>query len=506
MKYRTYESNLRAAIETKLGPEAKFEVAVNPGPGVYNMNFEQSKFDPCMYTLTTRDSNTNKLIRGSMFRYPRIGAFEITVTKGTKRITVFSKLKTRKWPACEQIIERLEQTVLTNLGGWEPAEEVPKDEKKRYSTAKMSDDDLRGHIKKKFHHICAAFRAFDKNGDGKISKGEFLRGLKESGIDLPPAQMMRLWEMADEDGSGTLIYGEFTRKFSTYKATSSLHKHSDLADENQKTIYKLHGSGSVSRIQKQAAIRVGEKHLSWGVEGEELAAEPDPEKRPESIAQLARRKDILAMPLNECSNDMIRAKIYNRYGNLVNAWRHFDKDGSGTIGYDEFLRELPKVLSEPISKSKFNELWQFFDPDMSGYVDMNEFMNPNLQDDSKGSLALAKGTAVDHTYGGGDGDDVIEETRYSSLGKTDRKSQRMLGVEQQNSKKQLTEDPSLSTMATTGDLTGADDIHSGFNSADDLSRGATPFPAEDLGSLAGEPLSAVQEESRQTDGCETDGE
>ena len=33
-----------------------------------------------------------------------------------------------------------------------------------------------------------------------------MTGLKQSGIDLPKDQVLRLWEMADEDNSGVLHY------------------------------------------------------------------------------------------------------------------------------------------------------------------------------------------------------------------------------------------------------------------------------------------------------------
>lgn len=64
----------------------------------------------------------------------------------------------------------------------------------------MTDDELRNLIKTKFSTIIGAFRAFDKNGDGCVSKTEFFKGLRGSGVDLPKDQLEQLWKMADEDG------------------------------------------------------------------------------------------------------------------------------------------------------------------------------------------------------------------------------------------------------------------------------------------------------------------
>lgn len=117
-------------------------------------------------------------------------------------------------------------------------------------------------IKKKFCTLIAAFRSFDRNGDGSVNRKEFGIGLKNSGpyhisvehhgirlasckskwiagmrgvqfvthraasdlisgvfpgLDLPPSIIDRIWAMADTDGTGTLAYQEFARKFAAYK-------------------------------------------------------------------------------------------------------------------------------------------------------------------------------------------------------------------------------------------------------------------------------------------------
>ena len=42
------------------------------------------------------------------------------------------------------------------------------------------------------------------------------------GVDMPPDIMERLWAMADEDSTGTIVYQEFVRKFSAYKNTAKM--------------------------------------------------------------------------------------------------------------------------------------------------------------------------------------------------------------------------------------------------------------------------------------------
>ncbi|KAJ8309973.1 hypothetical protein KUTeg_011838 [Tegillarca granosa] len=55
----------------------------------------------------------------------------------------------------------------------------------------------------------AAFRRFDLNGDGSISKKEIVRILKETNVPNPEEEADRLIEEADLDGDGEIDYKEF---------------------------------------------------------------------------------------------------------------------------------------------------------------------------------------------------------------------------------------------------------------------------------------------------------
>merc|ERR1719240_2208603 len=119
----------------------------------------------------------------------------------------------------------------------------------------MTDDELRELLKKKCSTLAAAFRKFDKNGDGVVNKGEFLTGLRGIGVDMPPKIMNRMWQMADEDGSGELRYQEFARKFANYKHTASMHRHVQLKSEADAKAEALHGVGAGSRMAKTSQHR-----------------------------------------------------------------------------------------------------------------------------------------------------------------------------------------------------------------------------------------------------------
>lgn len=424
-KYDRYENKFKAVMDERFGGE-DWVYSRNPGPKAHGMHCKASNYHKKLWHSMVKNEKTLRWSPDVTFCYPRVGSFEVSAVKGKQRVTVFSKLTTRKWPQAEWLADRFEDIVKTKLGGWEPLPEVKKVERK-YATGKLTDDELRAMVKKKFGSIIAAFRSFDKNGDGEISKAEFMKGIRTVGIDLPPAQREQLWKMADEDGTGNIQYQEFARKFSSYKASHSLHRHADYRkDGKQELVQSLHGVDAASRVQKHAAIRQSQE-LSWGVEADKLADNPNEalealEKQGMSIMKLSRDAAAMSKNIEEMSPDEIRAKIYKKHGNLVNAFRHFDFDGDSSISYEEFMRHLPTVLGEAISQSKVDELWKAYDPDMSGEIDMQEFANTKVI----GHLATVqgvktfKGHAVDPTLTIGNKasskNAMVGEMRYDTKG------------------------------------------------------------------------------------------
>lgn len=51
----------------------------------------------------------------------------------------------------------------------------------------------------------------DDNQSGDLSKDEFMKGIKDSGLDLPENEAEELFQAFDTDGSGSINYEEFLR-------------------------------------------------------------------------------------------------------------------------------------------------------------------------------------------------------------------------------------------------------------------------------------------------------
>eukprot|EP00746_Dinoflagellata_sp_MGD_P164880 gnl/MRDRNA2_/MRDRNA2_93814_c0_seq1.p1 gnl/MRDRNA2_/MRDRNA2_93814_c0~~gnl/MRDRNA2_/MRDRNA2_93814_c0_seq1.p1 ORF type:complete len:513 (+),score=84.59 gnl/MRDRNA2_/MRDRNA2_93814_c0_seq1:187-1725(+) len=391
-KYDKYEDTLK----NELGSKAlRHQLHVNPGPHTRGVKCRKAyETSDVLYTTMVMDENTRKWSPEAIFRYPRIGAFEVSLLKaGHARVEVFSKLTVRKWPNPEWLANRIEEMVQSRLGGWEDSP-IPEKQKKTFKTKQMTDEDLRNMMKTKFKTIMTAFRSFDKNGDGAVNKSEFMRGVKGSGLDLPKDQLERLWRMADEDNSGVLIYTEFARKFAAYKATGSLHRHGTIVNAN---VVKVHGMGAAQSVQKESAIRGASQNITFGVTGNDLKDPNDPEDDgPMTISKMSKDPSLDKIPMLEMTADQVRAKIYKKYGNLINAFRHFDQSGDSQVSHEEFCKTMPKVLGETVPDTKLNEWWNQMDTDLTGYIDMHELSSNQVCDNTTRGAKIFKGQATMH--------------------------------------------------------------------------------------------------------------
>lgn len=409
-KYQMYEESAKTVFEqlcvhNNSAESEHSNIQVNPGPQYQGIKCKQNQYGKKLYHSFVYDENNRNWVPSTAFSYPRIGAFEVFVKKGRQRVEVFSKLKTKKWPNKDWLADRIAATVDSKLSGWTaPKKEVKI--KKKYAGVdgklQITDDELRALLKKKCQTLAAAFRLFDKNGDGEVSKGEFFTGLKQVGVDMPPAILERLWAMADEDKTGAIVYQEFARKFANYKHTASMHRHVGLKSEADAKAVKLHGVAAGSRMAKTSQHRKTGKEI-FAMDMSDLRQEGDEDEEDEhmTIQKLSRSPTLNDIPASEATPDEIRAKIYKRNGNLLNAFRQMDNSGDSRISYEEFQYFIPKVLGEEISSEKVAELWRSIDVDGTGEIDIDEFASGKLTSSAAAQRAVAqlRDMAVDPTMG-----------------------------------------------------------------------------------------------------------
>jgi len=393
-KYQQYESQVAQILDTKIPPGKPYKFVCNPGPKSHGVNCKRSDYNPYMYASYSMDQNTRKWFQTTVFRYPRIGGFEIYINKGKTRRQVFSKLQDMKWPNPQWVVDKIVEAV-DQIGGWEPVQLQPK-KKVEYAGVKgkmeVSDDELRQLMKKKFCTLLAAFKSFDKNGDGCVNRKEFGIGMKNAGVDLPPKVVDRIWQMADSDGTGALAYQEFARKFAAYKATSSLHREVGFKSKSDEEAEKLHGTGAGTRVSKHSTIR--EKAVdTFRVDPENFNADKK-EQKGMTIQEIARGGDLSQRDIEQMTPDEIRALCVQRHGNLMVAFRHLAIDSNDfKVDYNDFMKRFAHVVGKPVSALKLNEIWRTMDGDFSGVIELSEFSSNKCLCNTDAHVTALKGNA-----------------------------------------------------------------------------------------------------------------
>lgn len=100
--------------------------------------------------------------------------------------------------------------------------------------------------------LSRAFKALDKNSDGKLSRDELIEGYRQIMGDLAEAEVDRIMQIADADGSGEIDYSEFV--------VATMDKRKLLSNEKLETAFRLFDkddSGSISADEIKDVLGVG---------------------------------------------------------------------------------------------------------------------------------------------------------------------------------------------------------------------------------------------------------
>jgi calcium-dependent protein kinase len=97
-----------------------------------------------------------------------------------------------------------------------------------------------------------AFKALDKNSDGKLSRDELIEGYRQTLGDLAEEEVDKIMRVADADGSGEIDYSEFV--------VATMDKRKLLSNEKLEAAFNLFdkdNSGSISAVEIKEVLGVG---------------------------------------------------------------------------------------------------------------------------------------------------------------------------------------------------------------------------------------------------------
>ena len=111
------------------------------------------------------------------------------------------------------------------------------------------------------------FNLFDEDGNGKVDKTEFRRGLHGLHIGLTDPQIDSLLSMVDKNGDGEIDYLEFAENIGgmSHKAalSASLAKNAEDADTKHKAEMAVKQEAEMRRLQARQ-IRTPRLCGKWG--------------------------------------------------------------------------------------------------------------------------------------------------------------------------------------------------------------------------------------------------
>eukprot|EP00434_Breviolum_minutum_P032193 symbB.v1.2.028473.t1/scaffold3006.1/size65522/6 len=147
-----------------------------------------------------------------------------------------------------------------NLSGWSPWS-APSEAAR---TGAQSSDEIMSTVYRHFGgSVAAAFRAFDRDRDGLVSKDEFMLALSKPRIGASVEQRSRLFDMVCAEAAGFLSYTDFASLFCSGRAAQSKSRRTDLETkscrspgrERQSALRQRQVSPSTSHCLRERALQ-----------------------------------------------------------------------------------------------------------------------------------------------------------------------------------------------------------------------------------------------------------
>lgn len=237
-----------------------------------------------------------------------------------------------------------------------------------------------------------AFKFFDKDGGGTLSKGELREALPLMGENVPPARIDELFKIVDADGGGTICFEEFVTLVKGMNPRG--------AEVNAAFAAFQGFSAGIEDFQNEAAMSLANAKESTSTTFSAISAAWNSNLSGLSPFELRKAGVMLdnmkkAGYSDAMANVVVSALLCDQSEkNIRKAFEFFDEDGSGQLDLDEVKAALP-LMGEDVPPKTIKKLLEKVDGDRTGKVSFEEFvvllrgMNP--KDTSEGLAASLLG-------------------------------------------------------------------------------------------------------------------
>jgi len=203
-----------------------------------------------------------------------------------------------------------------------------------------------------------AFKKFDINNDGKISKEELKKGLRLNGMKFTDVEIETIFEVADLDGDGEISLSEFENLLGTSPSFGRI-------EDIKSAFYRFdsNNDGSIDKGELKKMLAATGKNPS-DKEVDTLFKKGDLDHDGKIDLQEFIK---LMFPLSSEALSKLQRSFKN-ISEVKTAFRKFDIDGDGHISRAE-LRQVMSLFSE----IEVDAVFALGDADASGCIDYQEF-------------------------------------------------------------------------------------------------------------------------------------
>lgn len=238
-------------------------------------------------------------------------------------------------------------------------------------------------LAKNLSRVVEAFRAWDADGSGMISKREFCEGLARIGLaEVPHEEVEALFDEFDPDQSGEIELNELSAKLRKRNPDAVAQEvvlditgrdvrrgWRNIAEMRQAAPRPSMAPPAMAEILSpnlEVARRMAQK---WHGDASPAALEAVVQRVVKQAGSVSMRLDAASdVPIGE----QLAEGLAKNLSRVIDVFRAWDDDNSGTIDRKEFRRGLHQLGLTEVPREEVDALFDEIDADQSGEIDLRE--------------------------------------------------------------------------------------------------------------------------------------